>query len=132
MVTRPAAIMSRIADVLKRAREESGTVEQHAARQGPRLRSIDDVKVSWSIDEAVQQPAWPVTSSPSSSPVESSPVPLQTARLIDSLPKAPDAAVASLVQGLFLSGDGSSIHRVLFTPVDDSADSIDVVVQIAV
>ena len=41
--------MSRIADVLRKAREQNGTPARHADPRGPAPRSMSDVTVPWSL-----------------------------------------------------------------------------------
>lgn len=124
--------MSRIADVLKKAKAENV-----AWKQPPKiddklaldLPSIADVKVPWSLADTTPGRPEP-------------PPPLQLARPIPAertsrnVAKPPaevpeDHAVASLVRAVFFAGEASANRRVLFTAVDDSPSAADIVIQVA-
>ena len=114
--------MSRIADVLRKAREENATPARHVDPSGPSPRSISDVKVPWSLRAEPARPAEPTrTDKPTAGRRRGPPA-----------DKAVTEAVSSLVRALFLASDKRSTRHVLFTSVDDSPGAADVVIQIAV
>lgn len=122
--------MSRIADVLKKAKEENAAWKEPRASAGtPALdpRSIADVKVPWSLTDTL--PA-----RPQPPPLQLAP-PIPAASISRNVENRPaevpeDPAVASLVRAVFFAGASSANRRVLFTAVGDSPSAGDLVNQI--
>nr|MBA3297783.1 hypothetical protein [Acidobacteriota bacterium] len=101
--------MSRIADVLKKAREESPALQRVQRDPDEGLRRIDEVQNPWSVEQG-QDPA------PSSS-VAAAPAPSEDG-----------GAIERLLRKLFFSNQQGvpPVRRVLFATVDESRAGSDI------
>ncbi len=106
--------MSRIADVLKKAREESPALQRVQRDPDEGLRRIDEVQNPWSVEQR-QDPA--PSSSSSSSSVAAAPAPSEDGD-----------AIERLLRKLFFSNQQGvpPVRRVLFATVDESRAGSDI------
>jgi Mrp family chromosome partitioning ATPase len=132
-----SAILSRIADAVRKARQEEAArkTDPSGFDAGDRqpLRDIAEVNVPW----ALKEPQHPVSgdqdavSIPSQQPLERA----RPATPVERLTAAPaaDDEIVALVRRLFPAGarDTSNRRRVLFTEVDDQGGSTEIARQVA-
>jgi protein-tyrosine kinase len=126
--------MSRIADVLQKARQENPTRDQVPHDPGEHTaRPLAEVRIPWVLEHTASAVAAPpVAELTEAAPAAEKPRKVLTPRRVDVAAPRVDEAIASLVHNLFelrAAGD-TNVRRVLFTSVDDSRGSAEIAPRI--